>query len=114
MRAASDRGRPAVAAVSAELAARFGAAARSRAFRQLVGQIIAQLMRAEGYQLADVGVRLARDPLFATGARYARPEGAAAAAAPATVELLRRLVGTLSQAELRALVALAQARIRRR
>ncbi|MCC7428724.1 MAG: hypothetical protein IT557_17665 [Alphaproteobacteria bacterium] len=115
MRAASERGRPAVSAVSAELAAKFGAAAESRAFRQLAGQMIAQIMRAEGFVLVDNGVRLSHDALFATGARYARPDGGRAAAAPpANMELLRRLVGALTPAELRALQALVQSRLGKR
>ena len=67
---AAERALPAVTAVSPTLKKKFPDDMASTPVRQFVGLAIRSIMEAEGYEVAQQGVRVNDDPLFSVGAVY--------------------------------------------
>jgi len=95
---AVDRGVPPVSAISRKLCDHFGEETfRPMAMRQLAGVTVRALLDEYGYVVVKRGTRISRDPLFTSGALYAKQN----VPPPAEAPLLGRLVDALSVDELR-------------
>jgi hypothetical protein len=62
--------RPAVEPLSPGLLAQFGSELAEDRIKQMIGHMVAQIMRTMGYELDAEGLRITRPGLFSTGARY--------------------------------------------
>ena len=75
METASFLRRPAVEALSPGLLEEFGPEMGEDRFKQMIGHMARQVMEAIGYGIEQPrrSVRITRDNLFSSGARYRRP-----------------------------------------
>lgn len=72
MHAATDLERAAVEPLSAALVTEFGPEIGEDRAKQMIGHMVRQIMEATGYELDRHGLRIARNGLFTSGARYRR------------------------------------------
>jgi hypothetical protein len=72
MHTATDLERAAVEPLSAGLVAEFGPEIGEDRTKQMIGHMVRQIMEATGYELDRHGLRIARNGLFTSGARYRR------------------------------------------
>jgi hypothetical protein len=72
MHTASDLERAAVEPLSTGLVAEFGPEVAEDRTKQMIGRMVRQIMEATGYELERHGLRIARNGLFTSGARYRR------------------------------------------
>lgn len=94
---AADRGVPPISSLSRMLCDRFGIETfTAMAVRQLVGVTARAVLEERGYVVVRRGARIARDPLFTSGAIYAKQN----VPPPEEAPLLARLVDALSADEL--------------
>jgi hypothetical protein len=92
--AAADSGAPPVTAISGKLLELVGPKdAKLTPVRQFTGLCVRAVLEEEGFELAEVGVRLSQDPVFRTGAVYRRQS------ASESTDLLSRLVESLTDEE---------------
>lgn len=75
METASFLKRPAVEPLSPGLLEEFGPEMREDRFKQMIGHMARQVMEAIGYEIEQPrrSVRITRENLFSSGARYRRP-----------------------------------------
>lgn len=66
--------RPVVEALQWELLDKFGDSVREDRMKQMIGHMVRQVMKNNGFVLDQTGVRIPRGPLFTSGARYRRIE----------------------------------------
>jgi hypothetical protein len=106
--AAAKAGVPPVTAISPELAALVGPKdVKLPPVKQFAGLCVRAILEEEGFQLADKGVRISKDPVFRTGSTYVRVNDDRAAGRT----LLARFVQVLSDEEARELLQLLSNRI---
>jgi hypothetical protein len=97
--AAAESGAPAVTAISGKLQELVGPEdAKLHPVRQFTGLCIRAVLEEDGFELADAGVRLSKDPVFRTGAVYKRT---IATGNSHETELLERFIRSLNDAEAR-------------
>ena len=72
MHTATELERAAVEPLSAGLVAEFGPEIGEDRTKQMIGHMVRQIMEATGYELDRHGLRIARNGLFTSGARYRR------------------------------------------
>jgi hypothetical protein len=98
--------------------------------RRFIGVVTRAVLAEQGYEVRLRGTRVSGDPIFASGSRYARVQGAPldvrptanVSAAPvrykagsvADQPLLTRMLSTLTDAELREVIKIAQSELSRR
>ena len=70
LKGAAGRGEPPVTAVSDMLFSRFGEDMSFTPVRQFTGLVVRAILEEEGFRVAEIGVRISRDPIFRTGAVY--------------------------------------------
>jgi hypothetical protein len=70
--AAAESGRPPVTGISEDLKELIGKDVKLQPIRQFVGVCVRAVLEEEGFQVADTGVRVSKDPVFRTGATYER------------------------------------------
>ena len=102
---AAREGRAPVGAISEELMAGFPTLVRATTVRQFIGTAVKSVLDSAGYEVAQSGVRLPRDPVFTTGSLYRkRPVGKTATIEGRTEDLFSRLVESLRTSERRMLI----------
>ena len=72
METATYLGRPSLEAIQPQLRQKFPEAMQKDRWKQMVGRMVRQIMEFRGYQLDQTGVRLKRNELFLSAARYIR------------------------------------------
>ena len=72
MHTASDLERAAVEPLAAGLVAEFGPEVAEDWIKQIIGRMVRRIMEASGYEFERSGLRIARNGLFTSGARYRR------------------------------------------
>lgn len=70
METATYLSRPALEGVQVSLVERFGGEVSNDRVKQMLGRMARQVMEHHGYQLDQMGVRLRRNELFLSAARY--------------------------------------------
>jgi hypothetical protein len=96
--AAAETGAPPVTAISAELINLIGAVdAKLAPIKQFTGRCVRAVLEEAGFEIAETGVRLSKDPLFRTASVYKR----ASAGKTGATALLVRFIETLTDAEAR-------------
>jgi hypothetical protein len=108
--AAAEAGSPPVSAISKELLALLGRQAKLSPVKQYAGVCIRAVLEEEGYELAEKGVHIGRDPVFRTGSTYRRAAAVVAGSDP----FWPRFVGALSEEEAEQLMKALLSRKRRR
>jgi len=107
--AASERGLPAVTGISEQLRKQIGEKSlRAASVKQFVGLAVRAVLRAEGYEPHQVGVRLRHDLVFQAGTVYAKAAMPAAASDRGPIE---RIVASLNADEIRAAIPFLQSRL---
>jgi hypothetical protein len=105
---AADLGVPPATEISLELLQLIGPKdAKLTPVRQFAGLCMRAVLEEEGFELADVGVRLSKDPMFRTGSVYRR------ATEVDSKDLLARIVEALNDNEMARLKALVRRRGRK-
>ena len=72
--------------------------------KQFAGICVRAVLEEEGFELADTGVRLSKDPVFRTGSVFTRSSGSG------STELLARFVESLTDDEARRIKILLRRR----
>jgi hypothetical protein len=104
--AAAESGSPPVTAISSKLLELVGPTdAKLTPVKQFTGLCVRAVLEEDGFELADTGVRLSKDPVFRTGSVYSRKKNASGA-----TELLARFVASLTDEEARRLMTLLRRR----
>jgi hypothetical protein len=94
--AAADSGVPPVTAISGKLLQFIPAKdAKLTPLKQYAGLCVRAVLEEEGFEIADTGVRVSKDPIFKSGATYRRVQ----AEKSGTPALLVRLILTLTEEE---------------
>jgi hypothetical protein len=107
--AAAATGAPPVTAISGKLQQLIGPEfAKLTPIRQFTGLCVRAVLEEEGFELAEVGVRLSKDPVFRTGAVYRRQS------ASDSTDLLGRFAESLTDEEARRLKLLLRRRASKR
>ena len=107
---AASKGVPPVSGVSEMLLGKHGDTVKLLPVRQFIGTAVKAILAEEGFEVAETGVRLPRDPVFTTGAVYRRITPINPT--KAKLDLLDRIVSTLEPAELHRLIDLANRALR--
>jgi hypothetical protein len=94
--AAADSGTPPVTAISAALKSLVGPLRKDPPIKQFAGLCVRAVLEAEGFEVAEKGVRLSHDPMFRTASVYKRTS-----VPGKTDELLVRFIASLTDAEAR-------------
>lgn len=76
MQTSTYLGQPAVEPLGPGLLRMFGPEIADDRFKQMIGHMARQLMEAMGFKLERSGVRITRESMFTTAAKYAEPAGA--------------------------------------
>jgi len=74
MQTATDLEQAAVEPLGPELLERFSTFVNDERVKQMVGHMARQIMERLGYEIDRPGIRIMRDSLFTTAARYRRPQ----------------------------------------
>ena len=103
--AAAESGAPAVTAISGMLQELVGPKdAKYAPVKQFTGLCVRAVLEEEGFEVAEVGVRLSKDPVFRTGSVYRRQSDSD------STDLLVRFVESLTDDEARRLKVLLRRR----
>jgi hypothetical protein len=106
--AVAETGAPPVTAISLELINLVGEVdAKLAPIKQFTGRCVRAVLEEEGFEIAEAGVRLSKDPLFRTASVYQR---AAAPEKTGAAPLLVRLIETLTDAEAKQVLRLLKNR----
>jgi hypothetical protein len=104
---AATKGTPPVGAISAELKRRFPDEIVHLPVRQFIGTAVKAVLLSSGFEVAQSGIRLVRDPVFRTGSTYRRlHRGKIGAAHSARSDLIAHLIQGLTIEERREFLAI--------
>ena len=69
---ATELNRPAVEGIATPLLERFGDPVRDHQVRRMIGVMVKQVLKEEGYTIKDQGIHVRTGNVFSTGTRYKR------------------------------------------
>ncbi|SDD84966.1 hypothetical protein SAMN05444678_12613 [Sphingomonas sp. YR710] len=105
---AAERGVPPVGDISAKLSSKFPTEMKAAPVRQFVGTAVKAVLAKRGFEVLQSGIRLPRDPVFRSGSIYRKTAPIINKGKDAVREVFSNMVGGMSLAEKRILLAVVQ------